>query len=574
MELSASIMCADSLQIIRSVITLVRLGVDYFHLDIMDGKFVNNLALNFDMVKKLRKLTRIPFDAHLMVEKPSQYFDNLIESGVDIVTFHVEADENIEKNIDYLKSRGIKVGLALHLETPPYVVEKYLPIIDYVLVMNVKTGFASQKFHPSVFTKVNYLYSIIKKRGYKTKIIDDGGITLDKVEDLYNNGVDIFVGGTSMLFNDGGFSNNVAEFRAVRFNSNKRINKDYKSAQIEYDALVLEDVNQLSLQRKKLRLLRKDEVIVKVMSCGICGSDFVRAFKSGAYSKNLVLGHEFSGIVSGSKNNEELINQRVAVYPLIPCKSCSYCLSQKHNLCESYDYLGSRCDGGMAEYAIVPKDNLVPIPDNVSFDEAAMLEPLAVAFSGVSKLDNIVNSDVLILGLGPIGLLSGMVCKKLNAKRIVGIDRNDYKCSAAIKIGFDVATSPGKIISSKKFSIILDCSGSSDLFNKYLPFLGKQGTVLLLANHETDFIINPKTMSSILRGETKILSSWNSNHIGPFNNDWRVCLNYLSRKELNLKPVITHLVSLKNSIKVFEDVKNKKIKSIKIIVHPNKNDIL
>lgn len=222
MKISASLMCADQLEIIRSVISLIKLDIDYLHFDIMDGNFVNNLALNLNLIRQTRRLTRLPFDVHLMVQKPSIYFDELVNNGVDIIIFHLETSENIKRNIDNLKSKNAKVGLALHLETNAKDVEPYLPYIDYVLIMSVRTGFSGLKFDERVLRKINQIYSTIKKNNYHVAIIVDGGIKLEHVPKLYENGADIVVAGTSLLFNDRGFSNNLESFKKVTANLTQR----------------------------------------------------------------------------------------------------------------------------------------------------------------------------------------------------------------------------------------------------------------------------------------------------------------------------------------------------------------
>lgn len=571
MKISASLMCANPLYIMDNVNRLLKLNVDLLHFDLMDGDFVHNLALNFEIIKEIRPLTRIPFDIHLMVQKPSIYFEQLIEYGADIIIFHVECLEDIHDNIQKLKSKNIKVGLALNFETPSNIVEKYLPYIDYLNFMNVKTGYSGQEFNMNVLDKINYIYNYIRINNYDIKIISDGGIKQEYVELLYNNGVDIIIGGTSILFNGEGFTNNLTKFRNHNFNpENRKIQEVRKGDQeTSYKACVLKEVNKLEICEKKLSPFKENEVVIKVYSCGICGSDIGRVFYKGMYSNNLVLGHEFAGIVvKTNPSDKDLMNKRVAVYPLIPCGKCKYCKSEKYNLCENYDYLGSRRDGGFSELVIVPKENLIFIPNNVSYDEAALIEPLAVAFRGVGKIKKLINSDILILGLGPIGILSGMVCKKLGVRTVVGIDRNNYKGNIARKVGFDEYCSAESDLKDRKFNVMIDCSGSSELINKYISNLIKESSILLLGNHEKPLSFSSEMMSKILRSEFNIFSSWNSN-IAQYDNEWQVCVNYLARGDFDLKPLITHKYPLNDIIEIFNKIRRKEIKSIKVIINPN-----
>lgn len=222
MKIAASLMCADQKHIMRNVISLVKSGIDYLHIDIIDGLFADNLAFNIGIIKECRELTRIPFDVHLMVREPSKYFDQLIKYDVDIIIFHVETKEDILKNINYLKSKEVQVGLAINLETTINEIEEYLPYIDYVLVMNVKTGFSGLPFNDVVYKKINDLYSYIQNNKLKVQIVSDGGIRLEHIQRLYDSGADIVVAGSSLIFNEDGLSNNIERFKGIIFDPSKR----------------------------------------------------------------------------------------------------------------------------------------------------------------------------------------------------------------------------------------------------------------------------------------------------------------------------------------------------------------
>ena len=143
-------------------------------------------------------------------------------------------------------------------------------------------------------------------------------------------------------------------------------------------AYVLHDINKFDMEDVEVPVIKEDEVLVEVKAAGICGSDIPRIFVNGTYSYPLIPGHEFSGEVvkvfdEESEEDQKLLGRRVGVFPLIPCMECPQCKERRFEMCQSYSYLGSRRDGGFAEYVAVPKKNLVPIPDNVSYEAAAML---------------------------------------------------------------------------------------------------------------------------------------------------------------------------------------------------------
>lgn len=569
-KISASLICANQLNFIRDVQALLCNQIDMFHLDIMDGNFVYNFALNLDVIKDLRNLTNIPFDAHLMVQKPSVYFDRLIDYGVDIIIFHVECGENIKENLEYLNSKNIKNGLALHVETPISEIEEYLPMLDYVLVMNTKTGFSRGKFSREIYQKLSQLYSSIKKDEYNIKIISDGSISLERIPKLYECGVDIIIAGTSALFNENGFSKNLRDIYSIPFGKIKKrtVSLTMESGKDKIRAAVLHDVNDLKIETIKIPKPKCGEVTVDVKSCGICGSDLERAYKKGMYSKNLVPGHEFSGIISQvNKGDEKLLNKRCVVFPLIPCRKCEYCLNGNFNLCINYNYLGSRTNGGFAEKVNVPKENLIFIPKNMSFDEAACLEPLAVAYHGISRVGSLIDKNVLILGLGSLGLLVGSVAKVLGAKLIYGIDRNNFKHKVAKKLGFNKCFLPKENINLENIDLIVDCAGASELLNDNISCLKKKAKILILANYNKDFVLNPKNMSTLLRGEIGIITSWNSNITKASIDDWKTSMNFIKDKKIDVSNIITHRFPLKKIQEVFDIIYNKKIKAIKVIIN-------
>lgn len=152
-------------------------------------------------------------------------------------------------------------------------------------------------------------------------------------------------------------------------------------------ANVLFGIGDLKYTNIPLPRLKSDEVLVKVKAAGICGSDIARVFKTGTYHFPTVIGHEFSGVVSdiGSSTYLSWLGKRVSVFPLKPCFKCNNCKNKEYELCSNYDYLGSRCNGGFAEYVAVPVWNLLEIPDCVCYEEAAMLEPAAVALHALKR---------------------------------------------------------------------------------------------------------------------------------------------------------------------------------------------
>lgn len=186
--------------------------------------------------------------------------------------------------------------------------------------------------------------------------------------------------------------------------------------------------------------IKQNEVLVRVSHAGICGSDVARVFKTGTYHFPTVIGHEFSGIVkeTGSPALNEWIGKRVGIFPLKPCFSCDNCNSGHYEMCDNYDYLGSRCDGGFEEYVAVPVWNLIELPEMVSLEQAAMLEPISVGIHTLNQVSCIKDKVIAIIGPGFIGNILGRVAKIKGASKVIMVGRTQSKLDFAIRHSADM----------------------------------------------------------------------------------------------------------------------------------------
>jgi L-iditol 2-dehydrogenase len=314
---------------------------------------------------------------------------------------------------------------------------------------------------------------------------------------------------------------------------------------IKYKSLELDEVN-------------SNEVIVSVKCAGICGSDIPRIKTKGTYNFPTVPGHEFSGIISfiGKEVKNVSIGDRVTIYPLISCEKCSYCRSGKENLCENYNYLGSRCDGGFAEYVKCPARNVLKIPSSVNFEEAALVEPMAVALRGVNRAKVESGSKVLVLGLGPIGMFASQWAKIKGAKTVVGVDRNYHKLEIAKIFGIKTININEEFL-DKNFDVVIECSGSNTLLEIAINKVKKSGIISILGNPKKEVIIKEKIFQKILRNEIQLNGNWNS-LITPDKSEWDEVLYYLGEHKLSVNPIITHKFNLENIKEVFDVLFDKK----------------
>ncbi len=174
------------------------------HIDVMDGKFVPQISYGQPVVKSIRKYTEIPFDVHLMVERPEDMVDSFAESGADYITFHQEATVHIDRLINHIHDMGKKAGISIVPSTPVSVIEPVLNLVDLVLVMTVNPGFGGQKLIPYCVDKITLLDKLRKENNYNYLISVDGGINNDTVSSVLKAGADIVVSGSA--FFNGSFS--------------------------------------------------------------------------------------------------------------------------------------------------------------------------------------------------------------------------------------------------------------------------------------------------------------------------------------------------------------------------------
>ena len=203
-QLAASIMCADLLNMQAALEEIKEAGIAYLHCDIMDNHFVPNLMLPMEFLNKLRPATDLPFDFHIMAENPESVIEKLVLKEGDFVSVHYESTVHLQKAITLIKEKGARPAVALNPATPLCVLEEILPQLDMVLIMSVNPGFAGQKIVESSFEKLQKLRALLKERGLERILIQvDGNCSFENVPKMYKAGADIFVVGTSSVFQKG-----------------------------------------------------------------------------------------------------------------------------------------------------------------------------------------------------------------------------------------------------------------------------------------------------------------------------------------------------------------------------------
>jgi L-iditol 2-dehydrogenase len=334
-------------------------------------------------------------------------------------------------------------------------------------------------------------------------------------------------------------------------------------------AAVLHAVGDIRYEDVPVPKIAAGEVLVKVRAAGVCGSDIPRVMTKGTYSFPLIPGHEFAGEVAqvGSSVSTSDIGDRVAVFPLIPCGKCAYCKIGEYAQCDSYDYLGSRRDGGFAEYAAAPADNLIPIPDNVDFECAAMTEPASVALHATRRTGVDVGDSVAILGAGPIGIILAQWARICGAGRVFLTDIVDEKLDVARGYGFTDCINAAREDAVERIveetdgrgaDICIEAAGTAVTFEQSLRIARKLGKVILMGNVSGDIVIPERTASAVLRGQLTIYGTWNSSFTAVPKNEWRTALQFMGSGALDLKPLITHKFRLDQVCEAFDMMYNRR----------------
>lgn len=348
-------------------------------------------------------------------------------------------------------------------------------------------------------------------------------------------------------------------------------------------AWVLENIGEFHYKEVNRPEPDKGEVIVKVKAAGICGSDIQRVYENGAHKMPLIIGHEFSGQVEsvGDSVSEEWIGRRVGIFPLIPCKKCTACISGQYEMCSNYNYLGSRTNGGFAEYVVVPEWNLITLPEEVSYEQAAMLEPMSVAVHAIRRLSITEESSVAVCGLGTIGQFFMIFLREKGIKNIYAIGSKESQKDAFLSMGFlenhfcnsktmDVDEFINRNTGCKGVDVFFECVGKNETVSQAVNLTAAGGQICLVGNPYSDMLLDKKTYWKILRKQLSITGTWNSSFLGETDenadsDDWHYVLKCLKEGRIHPEEQITHRLSLPELDRGFHMMKEKTEPYVKIM---------
>jgi len=342
-------------------------------------------------------------------------------------------------------------------------------------------------------------------------------------------------------------------------------------------ANVLHGVNDLRYEDTAMPTLKSGEVLVKVRAAGICGSDIPRIFVNGTYHFPTIPGHEFAGEVVDAfdEENKKLIGTRAAIFPLIPCMECNCCKQGKYEMCKNYNYLGSRCDGGFAEYVAAPVWNLAPIPDNLPFEQAAMCEPISVALHALRRTNIKIGDNVVIYGPGTIGGLIAQWCRAWGAAKVMLVGTSASNFDTAKKLGFDLLFNsdngdPAQWVMEQTdgngADVAIEAVGCAATFCSCLSSARAGGTVIAVGNPHGDYLLPRDVYWQILRKQLTVHGTWNSAFDGTDKSDWAIAINAMASGQINAEALITHRFSLEDLSKGLEIMRDNKEPFNKVMI--------
>ncbi len=338
------------------------------------------------------------------------------------------------------------------------------------------------------------------------------------------------------------------------------------SVESKMTACVLRGIRDLRVEQVDVPGPEPGRVVVKICAAGICGSDVERVFTKGTYHYPTIIGHEFSGkVVDTCGEDKDWRGKRVSVFPLIPCMKCPACMEGKYAQCSHYDYYGSRRDGGFAEYLAVNTWNLLPIPDDVSYESAAMFEPAAVAVHALRQAGELSGRTVAIFGVGTIALILAQVARAGGCSKVILVVRSREKAELAHKMGWpDVIDSRSEplqqrikeLTGGRGVDIAVEGCGRSETMNEALLAAAAFGTVICMGNPVEDMSLQRDAYWEILRKQLRLCGTWNSS-FKVSHNDWELVSALVQSGRLKLQELITGRYTLFQAQEAFDDIRSR-----------------
>jgi L-iditol 2-dehydrogenase len=319
--------------------------------------------------------------------------------------------------------------------------------------------------------------------------------------------------------------------------------------------------------------------LIRVSACGICGSDLGRTFDYTPHKLPLVPGHEVSGTIAeiSGPSRHWSPGDRVVVEPMLPDPSDPMVAKGLPNLASTYDYIGSRRNGGFAEYLVAPLGHLYRVPESVPLDTAALVEPSVIALHALRMAGDVSGKSLCVLGLGPIGLILAQWAKGLGSSKVLGLSRTSMKLELARRLGVQAADAstldPVEWVAAQTdglgADVVIEGVGAAATIAQSMRLARPRGTVVLLGNPSGDIALDQYDYWQALRRELTLVGVWNATWGETAEEDeWVTTIAALEAERLDLAPLITQRVSLEEVPKAMARMHSGEMDRIKVLVVP------
>jgi len=341
-------------------------------------------------------------------------------------------------------------------------------------------------------------------------------------------------------------------------------------------AAVLTQVGKIEIRELDIPTPAPDEALVRVRAVGLCGSDvhYYEHGRIGPYvvTGPIILGHEAAGevVAVGSEVRHLKEGQRVTIEPGATCGRCEYCKSGRYNLCPDVRFLATPpIDGAFCEYITMRADLLFPIPDSMSFEKAALIEPLSVGLHAVRRGDLRTGETVVIMGMGPIGMMTLLAAKAAGAGRVIGVDLEPFRLERALQIGADgvinLREEDGqeallRLTEGRKADLAIETAGNGRAAQSAVQAVRRGGRVVLVGLPQEE--ATPFNIPYIVDNEIDIRGVFR------YHNTYPTGVAVMAAESLNLDPIITDRMTLEETPKAFEKAIKEKNSTLKIIIQP------
>jgi D-arabinitol dehydrogenase (NADP+) len=328
-------------------------------------------------------------------------------------------------------------------------------------------------------------------------------------------------------------------------------------------SLVIPEPDKTEVQSVPIPEPPEKELLIKIMACGICGTD-IHIFRGEYFGDYPVVpGHEFSGIVEkigqGVRRFKE--GERVSVEPNISCDNCHSCLNNRQNFCLNWEAVGVTRPGGMAQYVCAPEKNVFSI-GNLSFESAAFMEPLSCVLHGIERAEITLADKIAILGAGPIGLLMLKIIKNMGSTEVTVVDRNRSRVEYSKKIGADNIFYSTDELEKDYYDVVIDATGALSVMAGSIDHARHGGTILLFGVPPSGKTIEIEPFKIFKKG-LKLLSSYTS-----LRNSYQA-VDLLKSGIVDVSDLISHRIPLENFEKGVEMIEQGKENVKKVMILPN-----